>query len=52
MYYNKPKPETILKNKENNLKLYSKEIQWCKDNLESISKDKFLRDMYSILVTG
>ena len=52
MYYNKPKPETILKNKENNLKLYSKEIKWCQDNLESISKDKFLRDMYSILITG
>ena len=52
MYYSKPKPETILKNKENNQKLYSKEIKWCQDNLESISKDKFLRDMYNILVTG
>ena len=52
MYYNKPKPETILKNKENNQKLYSKEIKWCQDNLESISKDKFLRDMYGILITG
>ena len=52
MYYNKPKPETILKNKENNKKLYSKEIKWCQDNLVSISGDKFLRDMYSILITG
>ena len=52
MYYNKPKPETILKNKENNQKLYSKDIQWCQDNLESISKDKFLMDMYGILITG
>ena len=52
MYYSKPKPETILKNKENNQKLYSKEIKWCQDNLESISKDKFLRDMYNILITG
>ena len=52
MYYSKPKPETILKNKENNLKLYSKEIKWCQDNLESISKDKFLMDMYGILITG
>ena len=52
MYYSKPKPETILKNKENNQKLYSKEIKWCQDNLESIGKDKFLRDMYNILVTG
>ena len=52
MYYSKPKPETILKNKENNLKLYSKEIQWCKENLQSISKDKFLMDMYTILITG
>ena len=52
MYFNKPKPETILKNKENNQKLYSKEIKWCQDNLESISKDKFLRDMYNILITG
>ena len=52
MYYSKPKPETILKNKENNQKLYSKEIKWCQDNLESIGKDKFLRDMYNILITG
>ena len=52
MYYRKPNPETILKNKENNQKLYSKEIKWCQDNLESISKDKFLRDMYNILITG
>ena len=52
MYYKKPNPETILKNKENNQKLYSKEIKWCQDNLESISKDKFLRDMYNILITG
>ena len=52
MYYSKPKPETILKNKENNLKLYPKEIQWCKENLQSISKDKFLMDMYTILITG
>ncbi len=52
MYYSKPKPETILKNKENNKKLYSKEIKWCQDNLESISKDKFLMDMYGILITG
>ena len=52
MYYRKPNPETILKNKENNQKLYSREIQWCQDNLESISKDKFLRDMYKILITG
>ena len=52
MYYNKPKPETILKNKENNQKLYSKEIKWCQDNLEAISKDKFLMDMYTILITG
>ena len=52
MYYRKPNPETILKNKENNQKLYSKEIKWCQDNLEDISKDKFLRDMYNILITG
>ena len=52
MYYSKPKPETVLKNKENNQKLYSKEIKWCQDNLVSISGDKFLRDMYSILITG
>jgi len=52
MYYSKPNPETILKNKEINQKYFAKEIKWCQDNLESISKDKFLRDMYNILITG
>jgi|TARA_R110000824_G_scaffold72027_1_gene184096 hypothetical protein len=51
-FYRKPKPETMKANRESNQELYSKEIEWCKGNLELIKDDKFLVDMYTILITG
>ena len=51
-YYRKPKPETQLKNRDENMKLYSTEIKWLKENLFILKDDKFMIDMYTILVTG
>ena len=51
-YYHKPKPETQLKNREENMKLYSTEIKWLKENLNLLKDDKFMIDMYTILITG
>jgi len=51
-YYRKPKPETIKKNREENMKLYSTEIKWLKENLTLLKDDKFMMDMYTILITG
>jgi hypothetical protein len=51
-YYHKPKPETKLKNRELNKELYPTEIKWLKDNLTLLKDDKFMIDMYTILVTG
>ena len=51
-YYRKPSPETKLKNREEYKKLYSTEIKWLKDNLNLLKDDKFMIDMYTILITG
>ena len=51
-FYRKPKPETQLKNREENKKLYSTERKWLGDNLELLKDDKFMMDMYTILITG
>ena len=51
-YYRKPKPETQLKNRDENMKLYSTEIKWLKENLFILKDDKFMIDMYTILITG
>ena len=51
-YYRKTKPETKLKNREENMKLYSTEIKWLKENLNLLKDDKFMIDMYTILITG
>ena len=51
-FYRAPKPETKLKNREENMKLYSTEIKWLKENLNLLKDDKFMIDMYTILVTG
>ena len=51
-FYRKAKPETMKLNRDANKNLYSKEIQWLKDNLSSIKNNKFLMDMYQILITG
>ena len=50
-YYRKAKPETQLKNRDEYKKLYSTEIKWLKDNLNLLKDDKFMIDMYTILIT-
>ena len=52
MFYHKTKPETKRKNREEYKKLYSTEIKWLKENLNLLKDDKFMIDMYTILVTG
>ena len=51
-FYRKPKPETQLKNRELNKEIYPTEIKWLKDNLTLLKDDKFMIDMYTILITG
>ena len=53
-FYRKPKPETMRKNRETYAEAYKDEIKWFKDNLQTLTqtKNKFLIDMYTILVTG
>ena len=51
-YYRKTKPETKLKNREEYKNLYLTEIKWLKDNLNLLKDDKFMVDMYTILITG
>ena len=53
-FYRKPKPETMKKNRESYEQIFKEEIKWCKDNLQTLTKNKhkFLTDMYLILVTG
>ena len=53
-YYKKPSPETMRKNRETYAKSYKDEIEWFKDNLKTLIQlnDKFMIEMYSILVTG
>ena len=51
-FYRKPKPETVKKNREENKKLYSTEIKRLKDNLNFLKDDKYIVDMYTILITG
>jgi len=51
-YYRKTKPETKLKNREEYKNLYLTEIKWLKENLNLLKDDKFMIDMYTILITG
>ena len=53
-FYRKPKPETMKKNRESYAEIFKDEIKWCKDNVQTLQKsnNKFLVDMYMILVTG
>ena len=53
-FYRKPKPETMKKNREEYVKLYPNEIKWLKNNLQTLTqtKNKFLIDMYTILISG
>ena len=54
MYYSKPKPETMRKNRESYRQIFKEEISWLKENVSSLTlnKHKFLIDMYQILITG
>ena len=52
-FYRKPKPETMKKNRETYKEAYKDEIKWMKENVDALIKhNKFLYDMYMILVTG
>ena len=53
-FYTKPKPETMKKNRELYATTFKDEIKWFKDNLQTVTetKNKFMIDMYSILVSG
>ena len=51
-FYRAPNPETMKKNRETYEKEYHREIQWMKTNLELIKGNKFLLDMYGILISG
>ena len=54
MYYRKPKPETMRKNRESYKEVFKEEISWLKENIQTVqkSKNKFLVDMYTIMITG
>ena len=53
-FYRKPKPETMRKNREKYAEAYKDEIKWFKENVSTLqqTKNKFLIDMYQILITG
>ena len=40
------------KNREFYRENFAKEMKWFKENIELIKEDKFLLDMYTILITG
>ena len=53
-FYRKPKPETMKKNREIARTQYKEEMAWLKENLSKLGqyKNKFLVEMYTIMVTG
>ena len=53
-FYRKPKPETMKTNREIARTQYKDEMQWLKDNLQTLTKtkNKFMIEMYTILVSG
>ena len=53
-FYRKPSPETMRKNRELYAEAYKDEIKWFKENIQTLqkSKNKFLVDMYTIMITG
>ena len=53
-FYRKPKPETMRENRAQYMKLYEEQIKWFQANLDSLikHKNKFLIEMYTILITG
>ena len=51
-FYRKPSPETMKNRREEYKKLYSIEMKWFKENMDMIKSDKFLVDMYTVMITG
>ena len=53
-FYRKPSPETMRKNRESYKEIFKEEISWFKENIQTVqkSKNKFLVDMYTIMITG
>jgi hypothetical protein len=51
-YYRKPKPETLVKNREINNTLYADEIKWLNDHAEHFKGNHFLVDMHHVLLSG
>jgi len=53
-FYRKPNPSTQKKNRESYADIFKDEIKWFKDNIQTLTqtKNKFLIDMYTILVSG
>ena len=53
-FYRKPKPETMKTNREIARTQYKEEMDWLKDNLQTLTKtkNKFMIEMYTILVSG
>ena len=53
-FYRKPSPETMRKNREVYQDIFKEEMSWLKENIQTVqkSKNKFLVDMYQILITG
>ena len=53
-FYKKPKPETMKANRDLARAKYMEEMTWLKDNLQKLGqhKNKFLVEMYTIMVTG
>ena len=53
-FYRNPKPETMKKNREFYAETFKKEIKWLKEHMSPLNscKNKFLLEMYQILVTG
>ena len=53
-FYRKPKPETMKTNREIARTQYKEEMEWLKDNLQTLTetKNKFMIEMYTILVSG
>ena len=54
MFYRKPKPETMKKNREIARQQFADEMKWLKENVAKLTmnKHKFLIEMYQILITG
>ena len=53
-FYRKPKPETMKNNREIARTQYKEEMEWLKDNLDTLTKtkNKFMIEMYTILISG